>query len=130
MKRQFDSDWMGSFVDGAARVAFALTWANEYEERGNRIGPVDILGVAPETPLWAYVWAGIMIGHYEAANKTNIYAIAHMASEADGNEVDPEDFGGDLALMYLGTGVSWFDDHAKFALVIPHGEFNFDYDGE
>lgn len=34
----------------------------------------------------------------------------------------PDEFGSDLAMMGLGTGVSWFDDHANFELKMPRGE--------
>ena len=38
--------------------------------------------------------------------------------------IDPEHFGRDLAMQAMGTGVSWFDDHKKFPIKIPHIECN------
>jgi len=34
-------------------------------------------------------------------------------------EIDARKFGSDIAMMALGTGVSWFDDHAQFELHVP-----------
>lgn len=33
------------------------------------------------------------------------------------------EFGHYLAMQALGHGVSWFDDHARFDLTVPHSEF-------
>jgi hypothetical protein len=125
MKGGFTSDWMEEFIAGAARAVFALSWADHQAARGKSLSGLDLSKEAPVNPLWAYVWAGQMVGHYEVINGTNIYAIAHRASMADGRDVDPELFGHFLANMALGTGASWFDDHKSFPLKTPYLEFDY-----
>lgn len=61
----------------------------------------------------------------EAANPSaqgGMYALAERAEQADGVAPDPEHFGRDLAMQAMGHGVSWFDDHKKFPIKIPHIE--------
>jgi hypothetical protein len=58
-----------------------------------------------------------------------IYTLRERAEEADGHAPDPEEFGRDIAMQHMGSGVSWFDDHARFVCDIPYteiSEFTFD----
>jgi hypothetical protein len=129
MSKHYPDTWIQKLVESAARLAWADWWANQQEERGRRFAPrTDLYDAAPPTPEYAKVWAGMMVGHVEAANHLNIYSIGFLAHKADTGDddgnVDPEKFGVALAFMALGHGVSWFDDHAKFPLKMPHLEFD------
>lgn len=128
--KRYPSDWLQTLIESAARLAWTDWWATQQEERGRRFPPrTELTKVAPPTPEYAKVWAGIMIGHVEAMNGASIYVIADRAYKADGHRdvagsVYPGEFGSALAFMALGHGVSWFDDHAKFPLKMPHMEFD------
>lgn len=58
--------------------------------------------------------------------------MAAGADDLDADEVSPEyaaDFGHYLAMMSLGEGVSWFDDHEMFPIELPSIEV-WTHDGE
>jgi hypothetical protein len=92
----------------------------------------DLTETAPPTPDYARIEAAILLGKLEALNKSTLITILHAAVKADlGGDyaafhaaIDAlegtfaSDFGSDIALQAMGSGVSWFDDHEKF--VIPH----------
>jgi hypothetical protein len=135
-----DSDFRDSFLEGAARAFFVTAYA-DYVEEGNstdndldeverneranlsRPGPGgDWYDHAPTTPPNAYALAGELWAQLGALNPggAGVYTLAARATEADGEECDPEEFGRDLAMQAMGHGVSWFDDHEKFEIKIPH----------
>lgn len=127
--KRYPSDWLQILIESAARLAWADWWAQQQEERGRRFSRgVDLYEAAPTTPEYAKVWAGMMVGRIEERNGLNIYSIGYQAHKADTGErdgnVDPHKFGVALAFMALGHGVSWFDDHEKFPLKMPHMEFD------
>jgi hypothetical protein len=127
MRRDFDNTFVEQFADGAARAAFVSSWADYQEERGKTYPGEDLMDVAPSTPLSAYVWAGELIGNLENANRDPICTIGARAAKADGvdwEDFEGTDFGHYLAMQALGHGVSWFDDHARFKLKVPHMEYN------
>jgi hypothetical protein len=88
----------------------------------------DICEIAPKTPRGALHAALRIAGHIEQASGMGLASLFAAAVRADGGDPDAIDwqgddaahFGSDLAMMAMGTGVSWFDDHAEFALVVPH----------
>lgn len=128
MTRGFDNMFTESFVDGAARAAFVLSWADHEEEAGRTYPGRDLMDVAPDTPLSAYAWAGELIGQLEALNKKGIHEIGYAAASADGvdwEDFDGNDFGHYMAMEALGTGVAWTDDHEKlpFKLKMPFMEY-------
>lgn len=135
------SDFRDGFLEGAARAFFVCAYADFVEEghstdndltdeeRTARLelphpGPGgDWYNYAPATPPNAYALAGEMWAALQHANgECGVYSLAERATAADGVEPDPEDFGRDFAMQYMGHGVSWFDDHAKFPMVMPHAE--------
>lgn len=126
MKAYFPSDWYEQFVEGAARAYWVTAWAYEMEERGKRFPPrSDVEKLAPKTPLDAYVMAGELVGELRAANKASVYGLGARAAKADGvDEVDGHDFGWYLALMSLGHGAGWFDDHNEFRLAVPPMDYH------
>lgn len=96
--------------------------------------------VAPPTPAYAREWAWKLLGALEEINPQwgrNLPSILAAAARVDcpgngtsrGKHVscrlcdnglgDVRAFGSDIAMMALGTGVSWFDDHAEFELHVP-----------
>lgn len=127
MRRDFDNTFIEEFSDGAARAAFVSSWGDHEEERGKTYSGLDLMDVAPSTPLSAYVWAGQLIGALEAANHESIFVLGSRAAKADGEDwdsFDGQDLGHYLAMEALGHGVSWFDDHKKFKLKFPHMEYS------
>lgn len=131
----------GPFCRGAARAFFVMAYADfvesEIENDGDTGLPRAMNGedwydVAPEAPIYAYVLAGEMVARIEATNGKSVYRLAEMAQEADEAralargkfvpEFSAEEFGRDLAMQYMGTGCSWFDDHADFPLEVPQHE--------
>jgi hypothetical protein len=143
-----NSEFRDAFLEGAARAMFVCAYASFDEEADStdneltdeeracrqdlpRPGPrEDWYDYAPETPLNAYALAGEMWTELCIANApANVYVLAQRATDADGSETDPEEFGRLLAMQYMGHGVSWFDDHKTFPIEIPHAEiseFSFD----
>lgn len=130
-----DSTFRDGFLEGAARAFFVMAYSEFAEEHNDldlsRPGPgQDWYDFTPEeTPPNAYALAGQMWEALEWANKCSLYQLAAMAETADGQPVDPEEFGRCLAMQYMGTGVSWFDDHKSFTIEVPYAEvtaFTFD----
>lgn len=135
-----------AFILGAAKAFFVSAYADYVEEgystdndlteeeREARVslpkagGGQDWYDFAPEPPPEAYALAGELWGALEAINKTSVYQLAALAGKADGlsedESIDVEDFGRDLAMQAMGTGVSWFDDHKRFEIKIPNIECN------
>jgi hypothetical protein len=125
MKAYFDSDWYEEFVKGAARAYWVTSWASEMEERGKSFSGMDLEDVAPETPLDAYVAAGVLTGLLTALNRTSVYTLADRAAKADGTDgVAAHEFGWYLAMMSMGEGVGWFDNHETFKLEVPMMEYH------
>jgi hypothetical protein len=132
---------LNTIVEAMARALFVSAYADHCDEDGSdpdlpRAGPgEDWMDIAPPTPQYAVDTANRLLGRYEEANKTNIWALLFKAAVEDG-EIPKDgtlmnlplpkyasDFGHYLAMMALGHGVSWFDDHVEFDLVVPHVEF-------
>ena len=124
MRKLFDNYFREDFADGAARAAYAHTWANQQEEKGKHLRG-DAMDLAPTTPLSAYVWAGELIGALTAANNASIYMLGVAAAKADGVEdIDAKEFGHYIAMQSLDKGVGWFDNHADFPMKVPYLEYN------
>lgn len=141
---------MEAIVNGIASMLWATEWANHAEEHGCcSLSGVNVYDVMPEVPQAALDLAWRLVGKLEQANGVHIAVIYSRAMAAIGkvhpkpadgsigNEewvyetkreqyyadyADCERFGECLAHMAVGAGVSWFDDHAEFALVVPHIE--------
>jgi hypothetical protein len=127
------------FLEGAARAFFVMAYADFVENEdtdlpGASMG-ADWMDVAPErTPPNAYAFAGELWARLAILNKETapcgVVSLLNQAAEADGvEEVDAEDFGHYCAMAALGSGVSWFDDHADFPLEVPYmdcGTVDFD----
>jgi hypothetical protein len=113
-------------LTGTARTLFVIAWADRQEERGRHLQG-ELMDQAPKTPMSAYLGAARLIGKYEAMNGLEIYCLLREArrvdNDADYSEEYANDFGHYLAMMSLGHGVSWFDDHADFELKVPMTEF-------
>lgn len=110
----------------------------EAREELPRPGPGgDWYDYAPEPPPNAYALAGELWAGLHHLNGCSVYVLADRAVNADADpkgeceskveltdDFDAEEFGRDLAMQAMGTGVSWFDDHAKFEIKIPHAEIS------
>lgn len=155
-----DSIFQDEFLYGAARAFFVTAYADHVDSQNNPSengeepdgyewpSPGcggDWYDYAPEEmPAYAYVLAGQLWEALERVNKCSVYALANRATEADGKgieedwergsglviDLDAEEFGRDLAMMAMGTGVSWFDDHKKFEMIdaeIECTQYSFDW---
>jgi hypothetical protein len=124
-----DSD---AFVRGMATIFWGLAWADHADKHGcTNLSGCKVGDYMPEIPERAWRMAERAAGYIEGVNDQAIYLLFVSALEADGHgEVTHEDYHGDLAerfgeclaYAYLGHGVSWFDNHAKFPIKIPHGD--------
>lgn len=112
-------------LNAMARTLWALAWATERDEKGISLGQGDILELAPPTPRGAILHAARIAGQYEERNGCGLASLYGAALRADlGRDIEHGDFATDyaasfghyLAMMALGHGVSWFDDHARFKL--------------
>lgn len=121
--------------DGIARALFVTAWADRQEELGVTYPGEDLMDVAPEhTPLIAVLAANYIVDQYEKLNKVSIMTLFCRGQVADLNlgslsectleEEELDQFGHYLGMMAMGTGVSWFDDHADFPLESPFVEFS------
>lgn len=128
-----DSDFRDAFIEGAARAFFVCAYADfvedpEREDDGHDYASAsmgaDWADMAPATtPPNAYALAGeLWAGLYALNGKAGPYTLVLNAEAADGAEIDAEEFGHYLAMEAMGHGVSWFDDHEKFPLEVPHME--------
>jgi len=96
------------------------------------------MDVAPETSEDARIFAAVVAGRIQEMNHKSLLFLIRDAAVAD--DIDPDacyymrdpvrhqyryvdQFGHCLAMMSLGHGVSWFDDHERFPLKTPHVEF-------
>jgi hypothetical protein len=129
MRKLFDNRNTEEFAEGAARAVWVQAWADHQEQKGKTLRG-ELMHQAPATPLSAYVWAGELMGRLAELNKSDIHRLSVKAVEADlarrrDVPFSMVDFGHYMAMQALGHGVSWFDDHAQFAIKIPHMEYDF-----
>jgi hypothetical protein len=141
------------FVEGAARAMFVPAWIAYERERGRSFPFQNAEGMAPATPDYARLEAARLLGMLEALNGDSpavddpnafinngvICNILRAAYVADGHpssvhepalsvwqrwaDENARTFGHYIAMEALGHGVSWFDDHERFPLMVPMIEF-------
>jgi len=132
-------------IDSMARTLHVMAYADAVEQ-GSIKGPrasagQDWMDIAPKTRPEAKIEAAVLAGQIITMNKKGLLFLLRDAMYADAmqnndihllnnlinnTEYDDkyiEDFGHCLAMQSLGSGVSWFDDHAEFSLELPHIEF-------
>lgn len=110
-------------IEGMSKSIFACAWASWQEEQGISLGPGDIMEKIPNVPIEAKRKAVEIVYEIEQANQCSLVKLYYRAAQADGAEVDPENFGYYLGLQALGTGSRWFDSHKEFPLKVPYTEF-------
>jgi hypothetical protein len=113
-------------LNGIAVVIWGENWARHAEEHGCRdLSGKEILEEMPELPDEAFLVAAKILGHIEQANQKSVHVLLDEAARADGRHGRKipykyaTEFGSDLGMMAMGTGVSWFDDHEEFPLEVP-----------
>ncbi len=134
----FDTDILG----GMERAIWVTSYADWVEgmtkkERQEAGAPVSLSGIdwdeeAPASPASALMAAEDLYLAYERANgKTpgDLFELAMAADRTRATDELADSFGHYLAMMALGHGVSWFDDHKKFPLKQPSFEAS-TFDGE
>jgi hypothetical protein len=121
-----NTTYYDTIIGGMAAMLWALAWADHADEhRCENLSGMDIMKVMPAVPDESVTVANDLVKGIEKANNTPLDVIFAVACNADGiqpSEKVAEKFGGDLAHMAIGSGVSWFDDHEKFPLAMPYGE--------
>jgi len=120
--------------------ANALHWSawSDCEERGGRSpGPVEISDVAPERTLSSVRTAIGAVLDIERAQGKRIEVLYLDAITQCGKvschrwgKCDPSDFGHYVGMQWLGTGVSWGDDHPELAWHPGYGEFHYFHPSE
>lgn len=116
-------------VDGMARTFYVTAWADAMEEAGIGLSG-ELMDQAPETTPEAYELAEKAARRIEDANHTDLESLYEKMLELpqhphrSGRHETRFDFGYCLAMMYMGSGVSWFDDHPGDStdLDVPYGE--------
>ncbi len=141
---------MRTILKAIARTLFVTAWADHEEEKGVSFSGKDLFACAPaHTPLAAFLKAedlGRQIARMNGLDPSlpsdALATLFERACEADkalaqsvapslpvlpqkGFESLKEEFGHYLAMQSLGSGATWFDDHAEFPLEVPLIEFSF-----
>jgi len=110
-------------VEGMARAFYATSWAQGVEDRGGSLSGVEIMDVLPE-PIPEAAWRAARELAALMAGEKGLKRVLQKAAVADGDEdliYDPdyaEELGHYLAMMAMGSGVSWFDDHGEFPIIV------------
>lgn len=124
-----------TIIEAMARTLWGSAWADYQEQVLGRPPRGEILDLAPDTPLEVTLAAYYFAGQLKQANSRNMHFLLRDAFAADLKRPITEhdvlsdeyarEFGSDLAMMLIGSGVSWFDDHEKFELRMPLVEWNY-----
>lgn len=133
-----------NIVYGMAETFWGEGWVSHIENASEfgkkpcrQLAGENILAIMPPVPNPAMQMARRLARSFARKNQVNSVArLAIQAYRADWNETflitsDQEiidsitktylnRFGTCLARMSSGDGISWFDDHAKFAIKVPH----------
>lgn len=135
-------------IDAMARAFFVSAWADKQGHRGRNLAGQELMDIAPKTPKFArdfaLMFAGqcgsllVALNNAARADIMELSSISQWTAYGDMTETEraslddmvealkmdgySRDFGHYLAMMGMGTGVSWFDDHAKFEISVPHVE--------
>jgi hypothetical protein len=147
------SDTENTIINAMARAFYVSAWAERQEEKGRSFAGQELMDVAPKTPKFVRDFALMFAGRLHEANDCagSLLVLLNEAAKADVLETKgldksevplwfqhpylesevseltddkyASDFGHYLAMQAMGHGVSWFDDHAKFDLKVPHVEF-------
>jgi hypothetical protein len=147
-RRLSDDSITRTIRSAAARMFFVMAWASREEEAGrDRNWPprANLDSLAPTTSAAALRHATHWLLQLQVANGAQVRELLYRAHEADANgrtypadlgarardqplnrwvDENAESFGEQLAMQGVGTGSSWFDDHAQFELKIPNTEFH------
>jgi hypothetical protein len=129
-------DRFNLIVDGMTTVLWGFAWADHIDqayEYGKKpcmsLSGVKIEDVMPKAPAIARQYSYQLIVELSEVNNTSITNLLGKAFIADFNKfnfgygMDEEyitRFGECLAHMGLHHGISWFDDHEEFSLIIPN----------
>lgn len=118
-----DSGLRSEIVNMMARTFYVSAWADAMEEAGERLQG-ELMDQAPETPHDAYEHAEKAAARIEQANGMSLDALYHKMTAMEGGDDTASEFGYCLAMMWQGSGVSWFDDHPgdDSDLDVPYGE--------
>lgn len=107
---------------GAAATLWWSVWADHVgANRCRSLMQQKIEDIAPPVPAVAHDLVERLLTQIEKEHGLGVASLYEIAVSANGGQAkEPERFGSCLAHMSMGTGVSWFDDHARFPLTVPH----------
>lgn len=133
MAKEFKSTRQ-SVIEGIARCAFAMAWADEQEEKAQRDEPhenlsgCDIYEVAPRpNPKYAYDYAKRVCEQIEKQNAP--LDDMYFQAQEKGYDKDAENFGSALILSAQGQGAGWKVDYNDPAFVLPLVD-SLEYEGD
>lgn len=125
-------------IMGMAELFWGDAYGDHVEEHDcYNLSGRDIVEVMPTIPKLAMEAARKLAMEIEKANGCNLASLYNRAMDADRNDPSilarakrisspnkdlssPIRFGNCLAYKAQGAGISWFDDHARFDLKVPH----------
>lgn len=122
------------FITGIAHCLWSMAWADWADQTGaEHTGQCEITDIMPDIPQQAIIQAiniaGLICGANAGPGDDYIYRgvseLVQKAADADkvdSEEIDHQEFGFDLCMQVLGSGVSWFDNHERFDLKLPYME--------
>jgi len=127
-RRKYDASHHERIVKGVVDILWGSAWADHVEEhKCCRLSGLNICNVMPTPPPEAWAAAERILGHIEHANGWSWPCMFAAAARADGlkepksyDDLLVERFGECLMYMAMGSGTSWFDDHAEFSLAVPY----------
>lgn len=118
-----DRDVQRAMLRGMEDGFWLPSWASAVEEEGERLPRSITRQTANAPPPSVLQFVAKFVSDLRAVNGgRGLKEIYAAASRADGHPVDPESLGYYLAMQAQGHGVSWFDDHAHFPIVLPRVE--------
>ncbi len=113
-----------------AKAYYASAWADAMEEAGYQFAPQTRINREAPDPSQESLARAIRDAQAlcEMNGVSTLEELLQKAADADRKGNDPseiaEDFGFDIGMEMLGSGVSWKDDHEDFGYQAPHTEFH------
>jgi hypothetical protein len=112
-------------LEGMASLLWASAWADHADDhRCTNLSGKEITSIMPPVPALAKQiaarWAIEIARRNSGSTVVDLWERAVIADKQENKrQGTPNEFGGDLAMECMGSGVSWFDDHAEFPIKLP-----------
>lgn len=109
-------------IRGIENALWLPSWADAVETEGGRLPRHITRETADPAPPEVKTAARRVAADLVRTNRATLVDLHRRASEADGEDADPEELGYYLTMQALGHGVGWTDDHKPFDVVLPRLE--------